>query len=199
MLSSPVRFEQKIQRSTFAGFLYPVRDAAEAKHLIGEHQKTYANATHNCYAYVCGYGQEIQYYSDAGEPHNTAGKPILNALLRHGLTFTLAIVTRYFGGVKLGTKGLAEAYGDTAEQAIGRAELRDAVLYTELGIVTDYAFAERLAALVLEAGGSVADTEWAERVRMRVRVPEASLASFTAVLDGLKAQFHLDYHLEKEP
>ncbi|MDZ4182239.1 MAG: YigZ family protein, partial [Candidatus Cloacimonadaceae bacterium] len=101
---------QKIQRSEFIAWLYPAQNVDQARELIAAHNKAHADATHNCYAYVIGFDRETQYYSDAGEPSGTAGKPMLNALLSASMTNVLAIVTRHFGGIKLGVRGLIEAY-----------------------------------------------------------------------------------------
>lgn len=197
-ISNSVQYERKIQRSTFVGFLFPIRDEKEAKNLISGHHRTYANATHNCYAYICGYDRELQYYSDAGEPHNTAGKPILNALLRNELTFVLAIVTRYFGGIKLGAKGLIDAYGETVELTIAAAELIEATIFQELTITTEYPLVDRITSLAQELGGSLTANVWAEKATLKVRMPEDKLIQLTEYLDGFRVKNRLDYSLEKE-
>ena len=109
-ITSQHSFEQKIQKSTFIGHLKHITDFDSAKHFIHEINDLHSQATHNCYAYIFGKNGETSFSSDAGEPSGTAGKPILNMLLRHEMTNAVIVITRYFGGVKLGVRGLIEAY-----------------------------------------------------------------------------------------
>jgi len=115
----------KEHRSVFLATLYPAGSTEEVKGLLAAHAGIFADATHNCYAYMLGAGQETQYYSDQGEPSGTAGKPILHVLLRHGLTNALLVVSRYFGGIKLGVRGLIDAYTQTAELVVAEAKAQD--------------------------------------------------------------------------
>ncbi len=192
-LAAPSHAQAKILRSTFICFLFPVQTAEEARELIGAHAREYANATHNCFAYICGFGQETQYYSDAGEPHGTAGKPILNALLRNGMTNTLAIVTRHYGGIKLGVKGLIEAYGGTAEAALAAARLVEAIPTELIRISVDYALVDLIGARVRELGGQVAPDEWAQRASLAISLPAAEAPALREFLDGFRLQSRLDY------
>lgn len=196
-ISAPQQYQHKILRSEFRCFLFPIASADEARRIISEHNKEYANATHSCFAYLCGFGQETQYYSDAGEPHGTAGKPILNALLRHDLTNVLAIVTRYFGGVKLGVKGLIEAYGGTVEETIKLAELTAAIPLIRLEISADYALVDFLSNKVLELEGRVLSSSWAERATLKLIIPASELQALLEYLDGFRQQSRLDYTLEE--
>ena len=196
-ISSPSQFRQKIQRSEFICFLFPISDVEQAREIISAHNREYANATHNCYAYICGFAQETQYYSDAGEPHGTAGKPILNSLLRGGMTNCLAIVTRYYGGIKLGVKGLIDAYGGTVEEALSLAARVEAVPQVSLEIKADYAIAEIVGARVKDAGGIVHSSEWADRVTIRCSLPLSEWERFRELLDGWRLQSRLDYRIEE--
>lgn len=189
--------EQKVKRSRFICHLCPIASESEAKELIAAHNQEFANATHNCFAYLCGFNREIQYYSDAGEPHGTAGKPILNALLRNGLTNVLAIVTRYYGGVKLGTRGLIEAYGETAELAAGKAELADAVEYAVIAAAMDYPQVDAVRNAAKNLQGSVSAEHWAERAELELRIPKSKLCEMRKILDGLKVHVGLDYSLKE--
>ncbi len=196
-VSSPVQYQQKIRRSLFQGFLFPCADAEAARVLISTHAREYSSATHNCFAYICGFKQEIQYYSDAGEPHGTAGKPMLNALLRSELTNVLAIVTRYYGGVKLGVPGLIEAYGSTVEQAVEQAELIPAVLQSSFVVSADYALVELVASMAQSLQGKVLEANWTERVELSLRIPAQNAGQFKEFLDGLRRQSRLDYRYEE--
>jgi len=118
-----------IERSIFIATLRGVEDEYEAKNFISEMSKKYADATHNCPAYrVIGKSEIVEFSSDAGEPSGTAGIPMLNVLKRSELLNVAVVVTRYFGGVKLGIRGLIDAYSTSAEKAIEKAKLSKRIL-----------------------------------------------------------------------
>lgn len=196
-VSSPSSFQQKIRRSSFECFLFPISSAEEAQEIIGAHNRDHANATHNCFAYICGYERETQYYSDAGEPHGTAGKPILNALLRGGMTNVLAIVTRHYGGIKLGVKGLIEAYGGTCELALQQANKTVSRRQLNFRVSLDYALADQLMNLVGSLQGSILHTDWGRRVNVTLSVTEKEAGAVREFLDGYKGQSRLDYSEEE--
>ena len=115
------KVELTIRRSRFIGHLRVAGSVEEAKKIIREISKEHSNATHNCWAYKVGVDFPQKHYSDGGEPSGTAGKPILGEIERANLTNAVIVVTRYFGGIKLGVRGLIEAYGQTAREAIKAA------------------------------------------------------------------------------
>ncbi|HPP14616.1 MAG TPA: YigZ family protein [Acetomicrobium flavidum] len=110
-----------IKRSHFIGHARLARSVEQAKEIVREISMKYLDATHNCWAYRVGADVPQRHCSDAGEPSGTAGKPILGEIERAGLTNVVVVVTRYFGGIKLGVRGLIEAYGQTARMAIEAA------------------------------------------------------------------------------
>ncbi len=117
--------------SKFFGHAYPVSTEAEAEQTLKEVRKTYYDATHNCYAWRVGTGKDELYrYSDDGEPSGTAGRPIYDMLEKHQVTNLLVVVTRYFGGTKLGTGGLVRAYSHTADITLTDAK----IITQEIGI-----------------------------------------------------------------
>ena len=118
-IKTTAKFEMKIKKSLFIGHLKQVNDAESAREFIREIKRLHKQANHNCSAYVIG---ETCFSSDDREPRGSAGKPILNMLKRHELTSVCLVVTRYFGGVKLGKSGLIEAYGEVAEGTILKCE-----------------------------------------------------------------------------
>ncbi|MFH2056196.1 MAG: YigZ family protein [bacterium] len=127
--------ELKVNRSRFLATAIPVasRDAAEAAYQ--EVKREYYDATHNCFAYRIGLGEQPDFrYSDDGEPSGTAGKPIYEAINHFGLTDVLIVVTRYFGGIKLGTGGLARAYRDSARAVLEAAEVIERIIEQSLRI-----------------------------------------------------------------
>lgn len=123
-VTDPVRIAQiKIKRSTFTCSLAYAGTMEEAKQFISKVARENKTATHNCWAYIVGDTGEVSHASDAGEPAGTAGKPMLNTLYSHGMTCVAAVVTRQFGGVKLGIRGLIEAYAQSVQTAIDQRSL----------------------------------------------------------------------------
>ena len=109
------------KRSRFIGSVRTVLSADEAAEIIKKFPEIYPKANHHCWAYRIGTGTALEHCSDAGEPSGTAGRPILGVIKRHELTNTLIVVTRYFGGIKLGVRGLIDAYKAAAELAVEQA------------------------------------------------------------------------------
>ena len=114
-LKREVRVALKIKRSQFISSAVFVKNEKEARAFISKISDEFKNATHNCWAYKIG---ELEHSSDAGEPSGTAGKPILSSIKSEGMDRIALVVTRYFGGVKLGIRGLIEAYSRSAHQAL---------------------------------------------------------------------------------
>ncbi|GAA0428362.1 MAG: YigZ family protein [Bacillota bacterium] len=112
------RDELTIQKSRFIGYVKRVETEEAAQSFIQEIKKKHHDATHNCSAYLVGEHDQIQKANDDGEPSGTAGVPILEVLKKQHLKDTVVVVTRYFGGIKLGAGGLIRAYGSTTSQAI---------------------------------------------------------------------------------
>lgn len=113
-----------IERSKFICLIRGVDGEEDAKSFIDAVRKKYPLANHYCYAYIADEKGLNQKFSDDGEPHGTAGLPILNAIKNRGLCKTVAVVVRYFGGIKLGTGGLSRAYGGAAAGAIDKADVK---------------------------------------------------------------------------
>ena len=127
-IQSEYSSEYKQSGSKFMGLLFPVSTNEEFESKIKELKETYADATHVCSACVLGITRDFQKFSDDGEPSNSAGRPILHALLSNNVTFTGCAVIRYYGGKKLGVPGLIEAYGQTATLALQQAKIKTLVL-----------------------------------------------------------------------
>ncbi|MCR4818403.1 MAG: YigZ family protein [Fretibacterium sp.] len=125
-LTGPAEYEEKIQRSVFIGRAEPCHSEVEARELLNCVRAAHRDATHNCWAYrisLLGPESVTEYSSDDGEPSGTAGRPILGAIQRYnGLFNVLVVVTRYFGGVKLGVRGLIEAYGGVSIKTLNAAK-----------------------------------------------------------------------------
>lgn len=133
-----VKVNQTINRSEFITSLYPVSSIEEVQEILQNVRKTYYDATHNCYAYILGLEGDQKKASDDGEPSGTSGMPILGALEKNDLTNVLCIVTRYFGGIKLGAGGLVRAYSSSAALAVNSATLLTLTKVLKIEITTSY-------------------------------------------------------------
>jgi uncharacterized YigZ family protein len=143
-IAAPVEAEYKVKDSTFIAFLSPANSRQEAENCIAERCRKFHDATHNCYAFRVGFDERlITKSSDAAEPAGTAGRPILQALGRRNLTNIVAIVTRYFGGTKLGTGGLIRAYSGATAAAIELAAVL--TIFPKQRLRLQYAYAQTAA------------------------------------------------------
>ncbi|MDO5707011.1 MAG: YigZ family protein [Andreesenia angusta] len=127
-----------INKSRFIGYAKPIKDESEAIDFIEEIRAKHRDATHNVYAYVVGESNNIQRYSDDGEPSGTAGIPVLDIIKKEDLRNVVIVVTRYFGGVKLGAGGLVRAYIKGAKIGLDAAKIVDKNLFDIIKISIDY-------------------------------------------------------------
>lgn len=130
--------ETDIKKSLFIATLIPVHTEQEGEEELGKWKKKYKDATHNCWAYRIGTGQTKEKSSDDGEPQGTAGHPMLHVLQQRNMTNILAIVTRYFGGIKLGAGGLTRAYGGAVAEAIRHAPIVRYTPHVRLAVTLSY-------------------------------------------------------------
>ena len=123
-----------INKSKFINYLIPVSSIEETNLMLKKIRKLYNDASHHCYAYILGNNQEIQKFSDDGEPSKTAGLPILEVMKKHSLTNVLSITIRYYGGTKLGAGGLTRAYTRSCAESVTLATFTKLTSYTDLTI-----------------------------------------------------------------
>ena len=126
------------KKSEFIGYAKRVENEEEAKAFVAEIKSKHKQARHNCWAYIIGENMGIQRYSDDGEPQGTAGIPTLEVIKKEDLRDVVVVVTRYFGGVKLGAGGLVRAYTKGAKIGIDAAKVIEKVMYKEVRIKIDY-------------------------------------------------------------
>ena len=134
-ITERVTCEIEVKKSRFITCLIPITDKNDVKEKIEQVKKEYPGATHYCYAYILLHDKK---WSDDKEPSKTAGQPILNVLEKHHLYYTLAIVIRYFGGIKLGAGGLVRAYSNAAIHGINHAEIVPFILKQHILITFPY-------------------------------------------------------------
>ena len=140
-IRTQTEYEIVINKSRFIGILVPISDVEEVALYLEEARELYPNATHYCYAYII---DQYKKASDDGEPAKTAGMPILNVLEKNNLDHTLAIVVRYFGGVKLGAGGLVRAYSQSVVETLNQAQIVTKVSEPYYSILFDYHFSRQM-------------------------------------------------------
>lgn len=175
-IAQPARQETRVQRSRFIGSLSPAphREAAESG--LERIRREFHDATHHCYAYRID-ANEFR-YSDGGEPSGTAGLPILKVLDKYCLLQSLLVVTRYFGGIKLGPGGLSRAYSQCAEETIQKSSLQKLIQYCAMTVQYPYGATRQIHYLVDKYGGEVDSSEFAAEVISRLKIPSRNQPEF---------------------
>ena len=157
-----------IEKSTFIGYAKPIKTEEEAIDFINEIKKKHKDATHNVWAYTVGKSMNIQRYSDDGEPQGTAGIPTLEVIKKEDLRDVVVVVTRYFGGIKLGAGGLVRAYTKGAKVGIEAAKVIEKVMYKEVRIKIDYTLLGKVQNEIMNMGYFVKDTVYEDNVEFIV-------------------------------
>lgn len=165
------------KRSSFLGHVRMVETEDEAKTFVAEMKKKFYDARHNCWCYIIKDGAVR--YSDDGEPQGTAGIPMLEVLKREGVTNVVCVVTRYFGGVLLGTGGLLRAYTKSAKDALDAAGICVVRRWVKAEVMCSYSLLERLKTECAAAGGVVADIEYSADVCLKLLLPEDKTEDFS--------------------
>ena len=173
------------KKSRFLGLIVPVTTEAEARAQLDAVKKREYDARHNCWAYILHSGQKR--YSDDGEPQGTAGQPILNVLEREGVQDVLCVVTRYFGGILLGTGGLCRAYTKAAKDALDDAGISELRPWSVLRLDCPYALFERVKLELEKRGGTVISSEYGAQIALMAALPEPGEAVFAKALQELSA------------
>lgn len=173
-ISKTVITEIEIEKSKFICTLIPVNSNDTALENLNELRYKYRDATHNCYAYVLN-GGSIQRCSDDGEPAKTAGYPILQAIMNNELDNVLCVVTRYFGGVKLGAGGLVRAYNASAMESINTAEIVEYHNSVSLEITFDFTFINPIENTLNKFNLDIVNKEYLDQVTYEINVIETEL------------------------
>lgn len=169
-----------IEKSTFIGYAKPVSNEEEALAFIQEIKKKHRDATHNVPAYVLGEHNEIQRCNDDGEPSGTAGVPVLEVLKKEDVRDVAVVVTRYFGGIKLGTGGLVRAYTRGAKIALEAAKIITKVLYQVIVVTVDYTMLGALQNQLRLNQYDTKDIVYDELVHLYVWVEQDDVTNFKA-------------------
>ncbi|HSN94089.1 MAG TPA: YigZ family protein [Anaerolineaceae bacterium] len=180
------RAEIEIERSRFIASLAPVSSVEEARSFVKEISQSYPDASHHVPAFIIGHGQSvITHASDAGEPAGTAGQPALRALEGSGLGNVAVVVTRYFGGIKLGTGGLARAYTEAVKSVLQVTKKARLVHTIDLCLIMPYGFFEQILKLASKHEGVELEKEFTEEVTLTIRVQKTKLEAFDRDLQEL--------------
>ena len=171
-------FEYEDRKSIFIGEAMPVETEQEALAFIESVKKHYPDARHHVYAYVLR-ENSIMRFTDDREPQGTAGMPVLDIIRKNGLTDTVVVVTRYFGGTLLGTGGLVRAYSAAAIGAIEAAEIITYDIYVTLNIETTYSDYQKFSPIFAEAGYRSEDIRYTDKVILTGSVRKVNLESLT--------------------
>jgi len=191
-------FEINANRSRFIGSCTRVSDEENARAFVKEISSAFPDASHNCWAYrISSIGRELANYSDAGEPHGSAGMPILGAIDHLGLTDVIVVVTRYFGGIKLGVRGLIDAYGNTALETLKKAGIVDYCLGFELKLSLGYSQWNDFTRLLSEGKDYAAvSVDYAGDVSAVVVVLEENWSRVTGFLDERRIVYEKGSEIE---
>jgi len=179
--------EMTVKRSRFIGSVRISLDPDEASEKIKGFPEIFPKANHHCWAYRIGTENILEHCSDAGEPAGTAGRPILGMLKRHSMQNTLLVVTRYFGGIKLGVRGLIEAYGETAELAATEAGSVEMELNLQLDLSCSYEHSKTLSSSLKKwgFGEDRVSSLYGENVEMSLYVPCSSKPDIAPSLEEM--------------
>ncbi|MCD7102118.1 IMPACT family protein [Pseudoclavibacter sp. 13-3] len=165
--------EIAVQRSRFLGRLASAENEAQARVVIAQARSAHPQARHHCSAFIVGERADILRTNDDGEPSGTAGRPILDALQSAGLGQVVCVVTRYFGGILLGTGGLSRAYREAAAAAIEQATLRDVRECAVIELAASHHDAAIVQRAARQHGWAQIGADWGESVTLRFGVPLA--------------------------
>ncbi|QBP18818.1 YigZ family protein [Acetilactobacillus jinshanensis] len=198
-------FELDIRKSRFIGHVQRIKNEAEAKQFINKIKDQNKKATHNCFGYVIGKDDHIQRKSDNGEPANTAGTPILDVIKMKHLHNVVVVITRYFGGIKLGAGGLIRAYSNITTDTINNTGIVQRILQTKIDVIVDYHEFNPLNYYLKQNHYNVINTEYTSKVTVTVAVNTPDIKTFKNKIISLlsnrvtfkvgkKMYFEVDYH-----
>ncbi|WP_282674573.1 YigZ family protein [Lactococcus cremoris] len=200
--------EEEIKKSRFICHLKRISTEEEARDFIAKIKKEHWKANHNCSACTLGNRQEIQRSSDDGEPSGTAGVPMLEILKKKEIINVCAVVTRYFGGIKLGSGGLIRAYAGSVNHAIEEVGLVQIVNQRELILKLDYSLYDSVQRFLLTQNLQISDSEFLSEVTVRCFIDEEKINNFLELLTesfngkirvekGENQQVEIDYQVEE--
>ena len=181
------RQEQIIKRSRFLVSLAHAPSPEVARTFVEAMRRTFPDATHNCWAFVAGAPGDTGKagYSDDGEPHGTAGRPMLTILLHSGVGEIVAVVTRYFGGIKLGTGGLVRAYQDLVRLGLETLPTCEHMVTARLHVAIDYPHVTLLRRMLPKYRASIDVEYFSTDATFEILLPQENISGFSAEVADL--------------
>jgi uncharacterized YigZ family protein len=161
--------EQIIEKSRFIAHIRPVSSREEAEAFIAQKKKEYKDATHNVPVFVIGDKMQLQWGSDDGEPQGTSAAPVVQMLVKEGITNVCIVITRYFGGIKLGTGGLVRAYTGSARLALDAAGVIEVRDFEELEVSIPYNLLDIIKNYEKEMPFEIVGTEYTDNIKLTLR------------------------------
>lgn len=177
-----------VKKSRFFGLATSIDTIEASKKFLTLLQEKYSNASHGCYAYSIGWGHEKrEYATDAGEPRNSAGPPILAAVTTSQLSNVICVVIRYYGGINLGMGGLIRAYGRCAKECLGSAKIETQIFYKTLQVRTPYEQIGSVLKLCNRLGGKVINIEYGQDATAHLQIRQREVENFQESLRGINS------------
>lgn len=189
--------EYEVKKSKFIASVKHVETEEAARDFIQQTRKKFFDARHNCSAWILGELGEKQKSNDDGEPGGTAGNPILETIKKNNLTFTAVVVTRYFGGIKLGAGGLIRAYSHAASLGISSAEIVQMKTFQKISVTVEYNFLAAVENFLRQKKISVVQKDYAEDVTLIILILPEDVEKILSELADLTAGNFLSETLEK--
>ena len=185
------------KKSRFIAHVFPVHSEQEAVEHIEQIRKQYWDARHNCYVYSVGMNREATRCSDDGEPSGTAGRPMLDVLLGAGIYNAAIVVTRYFGGVLLGTGGLVRAYSGAVQAGLAASTVIEKHHGISLQVTTDYTGIGKIQYIAGERSLPILDSEYTDKVVLKLIVPDDQIEEVKkAITEGTNGRAGLEKDAE---
>ncbi len=180
----------KEKGSKFIGFAYPVNSESDVKDQLNQLKERHPKATHHCYAYRLGISGENYRANDDGEPSGSAGLPIYNQLLAHGITNILVIVVRYYGGTKLGVGGLVKTYKETAKMTLEEAVIITKELESDLEIKFKFSQQNTIFTLLNRYDGKILNFDAQDLCAIAARIKTSQKESISGELSEMLLEYH---------
>jgi len=180
----------KEKGSKFIGFAYPVNSESDVKDQLNQLKERHPKATHHCYAYRLGISGENYRANDDGEPSGSAGLPIYNQLLAHGITNILVIVVRYYGGTKLGVGGLVKTYKETAKMTLEEAVIITKELESDLEIKFKFSQQNTIFTLLNRYDGKILNFDAQDLCVIAARIKTSQKESISGELSEMLLEYH---------
>ena len=185
-IAQAAKAETKVKGSKFIGEAALVRDVADAREYLESVRKKEYDATHHCFAYRLGVAGDIEFkYSDDGEPNGSAGKPIYDCIAGRKLTNIIVVVTRYYGGTKLGIGGLVRSYSETALLALEKAGRKTNYITDSIRLTIEFSFYDQILKVIEKLKARQTESDFSEKVSLTIQIRKSLTEQFVKELTDI--------------